>query len=244
MTGAWEFSRDSSSVVRAQTVLNRSNARPDSLRRSSVRESLTFSWAPGPVGSPPTVNTDASIGFCCIGHPGFGAAFYLCDADDFCWFLWREPASGPYAATEQNVAQRAKVGLFPRRAMATHVTAPLLSASGEHHYYKDGGPTLRVRFGPRPPRRPAACHFAKCFGSFSPAWDWAAASLLRTLRFLFCDPLKLTSICPFSPPPPIHPHPLPWWIRQLAPPIYVAMKLPLRPCAPRPMSPLRICPMV
>ena len=83
-----------------------------------------------------------------------------------------------YAATEQNTAQKPKVGFRPCCTRATRVADPPAYALGEYQSLKARGLALRRRFGPWASRRLAAAQFARSFGNLPPRWDWAAGSSL------------------------------------------------------------------
>ena len=54
---------------------------PPDRRNASVREIVTAHLAPGQVGDPPTVNSDAALRLSCTGYQGAEIAFNSRDAD-------------------------------------------------------------------------------------------------------------------------------------------------------------------
>ena len=124
---------------------------------------MTFLPSPAQVGSPPTTDPDASIGFSCSVATGF------CESEKFALFFFGGNRLPGPLGKESDLARRAKVGYCPRCGRATHGAITPTCASGEHHAPKARGLSLSGRLGSRAPRRLPAFHCAKSLGGCPPS---------------------------------------------------------------------------
>ena len=103
-------------------------------------------------------------------------AMGICEAEEFAhvrfWGTISEAHSGP----KTDVAQRAKVGYFPRCTRATHVVIPQVSSLGEFRWLKSHRLALWKAHVLRAPERLVTRQNARDFGQLSKTWDCEAQS--------------------------------------------------------------------
>ena len=97
---------------------------PPALRMPAFRHLTAVLSAPGEVGDPPTMNSDASFGSSFMGCQSPEVAFSAYDADG----CVLDPLVGgtprSHSGSRRELAQRAKVCYFPCCAYATYVALP------------------------------------------------------------------------------------------------------------------------
>ena len=130
---------------------------PPVLCETPIRELVVVPSAPGQVGRPPSMNSDALPGLPCMGYRRSEVAFSSCQADGC---LLVRPVA------EQNVARSGEAGYCPCCARATLVPPPALYVLDEDSALKAERP---ARGGIR---RLAALLFAEYSWPLSSTRDW------------------------------------------------------------------------
>ena len=96
-----------------------------------------------------------------------------------------------HEALKNDLAQRAKVGLCPCCAVATHVLVPPIYNAGRPDREKLNSTSLWQRFGPFATRNYAAATYYNANGALPDTWDWLASKHLVKLP----HPLNLEDCC-------------------------------------------------
>ena len=112
--------------------------------------------APGQVGFPPSMNTDARLGYSAMEYQISELAFTSCDAGRSASARLVGQASKSHETPKKSLAQRAKVGSCTCCVPPSHVAAPAAYATGE---WDD--PEVR---GIRPLGGSTSCYGSLCGG--------------------------------------------------------------------------------
>ena len=135
--------------------------------------------SPGQAGYPPSVATDALLGFSVMAYQSAEALIGRCEVPGGILVrLVGTCARAHQGSQKDDIAQRAKVGYCPWCARPTHGAAPPRYVVGELFRHKAHGAQLWEDHGPRAARYFAATLNARGNGSISSAWDWAAQYLI------------------------------------------------------------------
>ena len=86
-----------------------------------------------------------------------------------------------HEALKSELAQRAKCGICPCCALATHVLAPATYDVGRCDRRKANSPLLWQRHGPMAARNCAAAVYYNLYGPLPTTWDWIASKHLVEL---------------------------------------------------------------
>ena len=100
-------------------------------RKANYRELLLISQSPFQVGLPPTINTDAPLGFPFYPYQSPEILFTQRMGERDIWIRVEEDCSKGSSAGSDDVTQRAKVGYCPCCARMTHVIIPPSSVVGK-----------------------------------------------------------------------------------------------------------------
>ena len=118
--------------------------------------------APGQVGYPPAMNTDASLGYPQMDYRSAEVVLGACEADGCVLARLGGTASRGPPGNKRDLTQKTKVGNSPCCAIATNVAfhpPPLVLGKVGDEDARDVA--LREEFGPRGNRRPAALQDSK-----------------------------------------------------------------------------------
>ena len=154
---------------------------PPVLRKIDWRELLDILKAPGQLGLPASTNTDGALGWAVYSYMspevlltlGEGPKFILLRIEGYC----------TRGHSSNDLMQKAKVGLCPCCARATHVLVPPSYAVGTPDRKKKNSVYLWQRFGPFASRNYAAAMYANANGSLTPHWDWVASKHVLELPY-------------------------------------------------------------
>ena len=92
---------------------------PPPLRKAGVREILEGLPAAGQVGGPPSMNTDANLGFCSVGYQISEVAFAQCDIKGNILVRLASRTSRRRQGNKKDLGQRAEVIYWPCCATVT-----------------------------------------------------------------------------------------------------------------------------
>ena len=154
---------------------------PPVLRRVDWRELLDILKAPRQLGLPASSNTDGALGWAVYSYMAPEVLLNICDGHKF--ILLRITGYCTRGHDSNVLAQKAKVGLCPCCAEATHVLVPPSYAVGRPDRKKKNSVYLWQRFGPFASRNYAAAVYANANGSLTPHWDWVASKHVLELPY-------------------------------------------------------------
>ena len=147
-------------------------------RKFGVREILGALCAPGLVGYPSSMNTDASPVYRCMAYRNSELAFASCDVSGSVLGRSVGQTSKWRSGNRKHLSKKAKLGFRPCYAAVTHVALPPAIALGDGEAIKAQRPYPRKGFGPWGGRRVVARRYNQACGYLPDAWDRAAFSLL------------------------------------------------------------------
>ena len=160
------------------------NQTPPGMRKANFREAIGLLQAPGQVGVPATLSTDAHLGYAFYAYQSASVA--LSPGEAHRHILMRVEGTASRGGSGQSL-QRAKVGFCPCCSHVTHIAVPPSYDAGSFDEAKSTCLSLWQRCGPWAGRFLAAHHYYYTYGSLSNNWDWAA----RTLDIATPPPLSL-----------------------------------------------------
>ena len=140
----------------------------------------------GQVCYPPSVATDAQLGFSVIAYQ---SAELLFDRREGCGRILARSvgtcARAHKASKDVDITQRARASFCPCCAKPTHIAVPSRYAAGEFSLSKAWGNSSTKERGPWAVRFYAASLFAQGSGYLPAAWRWAAQYLVVSAPPLF-----------------------------------------------------------
>ena len=105
----------------------------------------------------------------------------ICDGHQFLLLRIEGYCTKGHEATTKELAQKAKVGLCPCCARATHVLVPPAYPAGTPDRKKRNQISLWQRFGPFGTRNYAAALYVNANGTLPDTWDWVASKHVLTI---------------------------------------------------------------
>ena len=156
------------------------------IRQAGHREVAEVIRSPGQVGYPPSVATDAQLGFPVMAYQSAELLSGRCEGDgNILARLVGARARAQKANNHVDVAQRAKVGFCLCCSKPTHVAAPVRRSVGEYSFYKARCMFLWKEDGSWAARCLAGALYARDSGYLPSTWYWAAQSLVIRASPLF-----------------------------------------------------------
>ena len=146
---------------------------PPVLRKIDWRELLDILRASRQLGLPASTNTDGALGWAVYSYMAPEVLLRFCEGHKF--LLLRIEGYCTRGHDSSDVTQRAKVGLCPCCAEATHVLVPPCYAVGHADRKKKNSIHLWQSLGPFASRNYAAALYANANGSLTKHWDWVAS---------------------------------------------------------------------
>ena len=132
---------------------------PPRLRKVNWRELMQILRAPNQLGLPTSVNTDGKLGWSLSAYMSPEILFNHCEGTQSILIRVERVCPKGHEALKTALAQRAKVGICPCCALATHVLVPSTYSAGRYDRKKANSTSLRQRFGPMATRNYAAAAF-------------------------------------------------------------------------------------
>ena len=156
---------------------------PPVLRKINWRELFQFSQAPNQLGLPTFLNTDAKLGWSVYTYMSPEILLDKCDGAKSILLRIEGYCSKGHEGGREFLTQRAKVGLCPCCAVATHVLIPPVYSVGRLDRKKHNSTALWQRHGPLATRGYAAAAYFNANGELPGSRDWLAAKRLLTLPY-------------------------------------------------------------
>ena len=145
------------------------------------RELLQILQADRQIGLPCSVNADASLGWALYAYHSAEISTGHCQgAQNILSRVTGSRCRGS-EAPKANLPRRAKCGLCPRCARATHVLIPATCEAGSFGRRKANTVRLWQLYGPMASRTYAAALYFNMFGYVPTGWNWIAAKHVAML---------------------------------------------------------------
>ena len=194
---------------------------PPVLRKINWRELVTILQTPNQIGLPTSLNTDSQLGWSVYSYMSPEVLFDICEGDRSILLKIDGYCSKGHSASGE--AQRAKVGLRPCCAVATHVFVPPVYSVGRPDRKKNNSTALWQRYGPMATRGYTAAVYFNANGELPASWDWVATKHRLTLPCALNEAYRRegvsrddhedrasvatggTPVRRPKPPPPVHP---------------------------------------
>ena len=141
--------------------------------------------APNQLGLPTSMNTDSKLGWSVYTYMSPEILLDKCEGTQSILLRIEGFCSKGHDAVKE-LAQRAKAGLRPCCAVATHVLIPPIYPAGRLGRKKLNSTSLWQRLGPFATRNYAAAAYFNANGELPSTWDWLASKHLVKLP----DPLN------------------------------------------------------
>ena len=156
---------------------------PPVLRKINWRELVQISQAPNQLGLPTSLNTDSKLGWSVYSYMSPEILFESCEGSKSILLRIEGYCSKGHDAGREFLAQRAKVGLCPCCAVATHVLVPPVYLVGGPDRKKYNSTTFWPRHGPLARRGYTAAVCFNANGELPVSWDWVAAKRILALPY-------------------------------------------------------------
>ena len=137
--------------------------------------------APNQIGLPASANTDGRLGWSLYAYKSPEILFNHCEGTQSILIRVEGVCSKGHEALKTELAQRAKVGICPCCAVATHVLVPPTYAAGRSDRKKSISTSLWQRFGPMATRNYAAAAYYNANGDLASSRGWLASKHLVKL---------------------------------------------------------------
>ena len=154
---------------------------PPVLRKIDWRELVQILRAPQQLGLPASSNTDAKLGWAVYSYMAPEVLLNICEGHQYLLLRIEGYCTKGHEAPTKEIAQKAKVGLCPCCARATHVLVPPAYPVGTPDRKKRNQIALWQRFGPFGTRNYAAALFVNANGTLPDSWDWVASKHVLTI---------------------------------------------------------------
>ena len=152
---------------------------PPVLRKINWRELMEILRAPKQLGLPASTNTDSKLGWAVYSYMAPEVLLDLCEGSQS--ILLRIEGYSTRGHDSKELAQKAKVGVCPCCARATHVLIPPTYSVGKSDRKKQNSILLWQRHGPYATRNYAAALYANANGILPDSWDWIASKHILRL---------------------------------------------------------------
>ena len=154
---------------------------PPVLRKIDWRELVQILRAPKQLGLPASSNTDSKLGWAVYSYMAPEVLLNVCEGHQFLLLRIEGYCTKGHESPTRELAQKAKVGLCPCCARATHVLVPPAYPVGTPDRKKRNQISLWQRFGPFGTRNYAAALFVNANGTLPDSWDWVASKHVLTI---------------------------------------------------------------
>ena len=154
---------------------------PPVLRKIDWRELVQILKAPHQLGLPASSNTDSKLGWAVYTYMAPEVLLNICEGRQHLLLRIEGYCTKGHEASNKEIAQRAKVGLCPCCARATHVLVPPAYPVGRPDRKKRNQISLWQRFGPFGTRNYAAALYINANGTLPDSWDWVASKHVLTI---------------------------------------------------------------
>ena len=136
---------------------------------------------PDQLGLPASTNTDSQLGWAVYSYMAPEVLLDVCEGSQSLLLRIEGYSTRGHSSSSQELAQKAKVGLCPCCARATHVLVPPAYLVGKSDRKKQNSISLWQSFGPFATRNYAAALYANANGILPDSWDWIAKKHLLRL---------------------------------------------------------------
>ena len=133
------------------------------------------------IGLPTSVNTDGELGWALYAYTSTEILMNHCQGAQSLPPRVEGVCSKGSEALKSELAQRAKCGICPCCALATHVLVPATYDAGRFDRKKANTTQLWQRFGPMAIRNYAAAVYRNLYGPLPASWNWIASKHLVRL---------------------------------------------------------------
>ena len=154
---------------------------PPVLRKIDWRELVQILKAPNQLGLPASSNSDSKLGWAVYSYMSPEVLLDICEGRQHLLLRIEGYCTKGHEASNKDIAQRAKVGLCPCCARATHVFVPPAYPIGRPDRKKRNQIYLWQRFGPFGTRNYAAALYINANGTLPDSWDWVASKHVLTI---------------------------------------------------------------
>ena len=154
---------------------------PPVLRKIDWRELVQILKAPHQLGLPASSNTDSKLGWAVYSYMAPEVLLNICEGRQHLLLRIEGYCTKGHEASNKEIAQKAKVGLCPCCARATHVLVPPAYPVGRPDRKKRNQIYLWQRFGPFGARNYAAALYINANGTLPDSWDWVASKHVLTI---------------------------------------------------------------
>ena len=154
---------------------------PPVLRKIDWRELLQILRASQQLGLPSSSNTDSKLGWAVYSYMSPEVLLNVCEGHKYLLLRIEGYCSKGHESSTKDLAQKAKVGLCPCCARATHVLVPPAYPIGKPDRKKRNAISLWQQFGPFATRNYSAAMYVNANGTLPDTWDWIATKHLLTL---------------------------------------------------------------
>ena len=154
---------------------------PPVLRKIDWRELLQILRASQQLGLPSSSNTDSKLGWAVYSYMAPEVLLNVCEGHKYLLLRIEGYCSKGHESSTKELAQKAKVGLCPCCARATHVLVPPVYPIGKPDRKKRNAISLWQQFGPFATRNYSAAMYVNANGTLPDTWDWIATKHLLTL---------------------------------------------------------------
>ena len=142
---------------------------------------MKFRELPTTLALPASTNTDSKLGWAVYSDMAPEVLLEVCEGSQS--LLLRIEGYSTRGHDSKELAQKAKVGLCPCCAQATHVLVPPAYSVGKSERKKQNSILLWQRHGPFATRNYAAALYANANGILPDSWDWIASKHLLRLPY-------------------------------------------------------------
>ena len=179
--GAWVCAWDPICSGLHSQMASDLDATPPGIRKVGFRELMGVPRCPGQVGYPPSVATDAQLGFSVLAYQSAEILFDRCEGGGRILVrILGTCTRAPQGGKKGDITQRAEARYCPCCARPAHVAAP-----SRYSAHKAHGLQLRKDHGPWTVRYFAVVVYESENGCLPFDWDWAARSLILKPPTLF-----------------------------------------------------------
>ena len=154
---------------------------PPALRKIDWRELLQILRASQQLGLPSSSNTDSKLGWAVYSYMSPEVLLNVCEGHKYLLLRIEGYCSKGHESSSKELAQKAKVGLCPCCARATHVLVPPVYPVGKPDRKKRNAISLWQQFGPFATRNYSAAMYMNTNGTLPDTWDWVATKHLLAL---------------------------------------------------------------
>ena len=154
---------------------------PPVLRKIDWRELVQILRAPNQLGLPPSSSTDSKLGWAVYSYMAPEILLNVCEGNQYLLLRIQGYCTKGHESSTKELAQKAKVGLCPCCARATHVLVPPAYPVGKPGRKKRNSISLWQQYGPFATRNYSAAMYVNSNGTLPDSWDWVASKHLLTL---------------------------------------------------------------